>query len=310
MIIPRIIMGVHQSREVPIIRVTDAAFHREVDQVALEEPLEIQISSPADDPAQSARAWKTAAITMRTPGQDRELAIGFLWGERLLRSPAEIETVYTCGARHEEQGPHNRVRVALAPGATIDLERLRRNFYTSSSCGVCGKTSLDLLLLQDYAPVPDAGWTIDSALVRSLPERLRGAQPVFAQTGGLHAAGLFTRDGTALVVREDVGRHNAVDKVIGAQVLAGKVDHAAHILVVSGRASFELVQKAVAAGIPMLVAVGAPSSLAVELAREFGVTLVGFTKPGGCNVYGGNQRIARSPDEAAAPRLAAQSSIG
>jgi FdhD protein len=241
---------------------------------------------------------------MRTPGQDRELAIGFLWGERLLRAPAEIETVYTCGARHGEDGPQNRVRVALAPGASIDLERLRRNFYTSSSCGVCGKTSLDLLLMQEYAPVPDAGWTIDGTLVRSLPERLRGAQPVFAQTGGLHAAGLFTRDGNVLVVREDVGRHNAVDKVIGAQVLAGRLDHATDLLVVSGRASFELVQKAVAAGIPMLVAVGAPSSLAVELAQEFGVTLVGFTKPSGFNVYTGAQRIAATTEAEAKGRLA------
>jgi len=259
------------------------------DQLALEEPLEIQLST--EGTVQSARAWKTAAITMRTPGQDRELAVGFLFGEGIVRSVREIETVYSSGARYGEQEWQNRVRVALKPGTEFDLSRLERNFYMSSSCGVCGKTSLEALLTSGFKPVADAGWKISEHLVQSLPERLRKAQPVFDQTGGLHAAGLFGLEGEALLVREDVGRHNAVDKVVGARVLAGHDQNPAQILLVSGRASFELVQKTVAAGIPMLVAVGAPSSLAVQLAQEFGITLVGFTKASGFNIYTGAQRI-------------------
>ena len=281
-------MSIRQSTSLPIIRVKLGVREGRTDKLALEEPLEIQLSAQAATPA---GAWKTAAITMRTPGQDRELAVGFLFGEGIVRSVREIETVYSSGARYGEQEWQNRVRVALKPGTQFDLNRLERNFYVSSSCGVCGKTSLEALLTSGFKPVADAGWKVGEHLIETLPERLRKAQPMFDQTGGLHAAGLFGLEGEALLVREDVGRHNAVDKVIGARVLAGHDQNPAQILLVSGRASFELVQKTVAAGIPMLVAVGAPSSLAVQLAQEFGLTLVGFAKSSGFNIYTGSQRI-------------------
>ncbi len=265
----------------------DGQSEANADQLALEEPLEIQAGVGAG----AERDWQTVAITMRTPGHDRELALGFLAGEGMLRGPEQIETVFSCGPRHGEGGWQHRVRVALRPDAPLDLDRLRRNFYTTSSCGICGKTSLEALELTGAAPLPAPDWQVDPALVVSLPGRLREAQEIFDQTGGLHAAGLFTREGCVLIVREDVGRHNAVDKVVGAQLLAGVHATPGDILVVSGRASFELVQKAVAARIPMLVAVGAPSSLAVEAAEKFGLTLAGFTKPGGFNLYAGAARV-------------------
>ncbi len=257
------------------------------DFLALEEPLEIQIAYGPE----AARLWKTVAITMRTPGHDRELAAGFLVGEGLLRSLDQVESVHAGGPRFGEQGWQHRVRVVLRSGVTLDLDRLQRNFYTTSSCGVCGKTSMEALELISSAPLPAPSWHIDAATLCALPMRLRESQAVFDQTGGLHAAGLFTPEGEALLVREDVGRHNAVDKVVGAQFLAGKKSLAETLLVVSGRASFELMQKAVAAGIPMLVAVGAPSSLAVEVAEKFGATLVGFTKAKGFNLYTGRARV-------------------
>jgi FdhD protein len=267
------------------------------DRLALEEPLEIQVAYGPE----GARRWKTVAITMRTPGHDRELAAGFLVGEGLLRSLDQIEAVHSRGPRHGGGGRQNSVRVTLRPGVEPDLARLERNFYTTSSCGVCGKTSLEALEMDIFPPLPAADWQIDGPVVCALPARLREAQAIFEQTGGLHAAGLFTPGGRAVVVREDVGRHNAVDKVIGAQFLAGRGPLSGCLLVVSGRASFELMQKALAAGIPMLVAVGAPSSLAVEVAEKFGVTLVGFTKPGGFNLYTGEERVRLGAGEPAVP---------
>jgi FdhD protein len=259
------------------------------DQLALEEPLEIQIAYGAPE----ARKVKTVAITMRTPGHDRELAAGFLIGEGLLRSLDQVEAVHSTGPRHGEEGWQHGVRVTLRPEVTIDLTRLERNFYTTSSCGVCGKTSMEALELNFFPPLPAPAWQIDAAMVCSLPALLRAAQSIFDRTGGLHAAGLFHPDGRTILVREDVGRHNAVDKVIGAQFLAGRGSLSDCLLVVSGRASFELMQKALASGIPMLVAVGAPSSLAVEVAAKFGATLVGFTKSSGFNIYTRGERICQ-----------------
>jgi FdhD protein len=267
-----------QSRH--ITRVTGDGPQACPDSLVLEEPLEIQVASGPEE----AREWKAVAITMRTPGHDRELAAGFLIGEGLLRSLDEVEAVYGHGPRYGEQGWQHVVRIAFRPGAALNLDRLQRNFYTTSSCGVCGKTSLEALELS-FPPLPATTWQIDPETVRELPGRLREAQDVFEQTGGLHAAGLFTPEGWAVVIREDVGRHNAVDKVIGARFLAGRGDFSEHLLVVSGRASFELMQKALASGIPMLVAVGAPSSLAVQMAEKFGATLIGFTKTTGFNIY-------------------------
>jgi len=219
----------------------------------------------------------------------------------LLRSLDQIEAVYTLGPRDAENGWRHQVRITLRPEVVLELDRLQRNFYTTSSCGVCGKTSLEALEMNLFSQLPTSSWQVEASTVRALPARLREAQEIFDQTGGLHAAGLFTPDGRAILVREDVGRHNAVDKVVGAQFLAGRTPLSACILVVSGRASFELVQKAIAAGIPMLVAVGAPSSLAVELAEKFGLTLAGFTKPTGFNLYTGADRVRLDTEPVLAP---------
>ena len=257
------------------------------DLVAREEPLELQVMHGPE----SNRQRKTVAITMRTPGHDRELAVGFLIGEGLLRDLGQLEAVHGCGPRYGEGGWTNSVRVVFRPEATLDLARLDRNFYMTSSCGVCGKTSLEALEVRLPPRPAGPAWQVESSLVCELPTRLRGGQAVFEQTGGLHAAGLFTSQGESLVIREDVGRHSAVDKAIGTPFLAGRALPPDSILVVSGRASFELVQKAAAAGIGMLVAVGAPSSLAVELAVKSDITLAGFTKESGFNIYSGGGRI-------------------
>jgi FdhD protein len=288
-------MSAKRSLSHHIERVSANGIHPAQDLLALEEPLEIQV---AFGPAET-RQWKTVAITMRTPGNDRELAAGFLVGEGLLRSLDQIEAVHSRGPRHGDEGFQHSVRVTLRPGVTMDLGRLERNFYTTSSCGVCGKTSMEALELTHFPPLVKADWQIDSALISKLPARLREAQPIFDQTGGLHAAGLFTPDGTVIAVREDVGRHNAVDKVIGTQFLAGRTPLSNCLLVVSGRASFELMQKALAAGIPMLVAVGAPSSLAAEVAEKFGATLIGFTKASGFNIYNAPERVRVAQNETA-----------
>jgi FdhD protein len=282
-----------------IKKVSGAEIQSVPDYLALEEPLEIQVAHGLE----GARQWKTMAITMRTPGHDRELAAGFLVGEGLLRSLDQIEAVHTRGARHGEEGWQHSVRVTLRPGVSLDLARLERNFYTTSSCGVCGKTSLEALEMSNFPPLPAVDWQIDGATVCALPARLREAQAIFEQTGGLHAAGLFTPEGRVVVVREDVGRHNAVDKVIGTQFLAGRGPMSDCLLVVSGRVSFELMQKALASGIPMLVAVGAPSSLSVEIAEKFGATLIGFTKPNGFNIYTGEERVRASHVERQHPDL-------
>jgi len=270
----------------PIDRLSDSGLEARTDELAVEEPLAIQVVfGPAE-----AREVKTISITMRTPGHDPELAVGFLVGEGLLRSLDQVEAVSGRGPRFGAEGLQNSVRVALHPGVTLDLMRLERNCYTTSSCGVCGKTSMEALKL-NFPHLPAANWQADELVIRRLPERLRQAQDTFQHTGGLHAAGLFTPDGRAVIVREDVGRHNAVDKVIGSQFLEGRGLLQDTILVVSGRASFELMQKALASGIPMLVAVGAPSSLAVQVAEKFGATLIGFTKPTGFNIYTGSERV-------------------
>jgi FdhD protein len=294
-------MGDKRSLSRTIRKVSGATSQTVLDYLAREEPLEIQVAfGPAE-----ARQWKTVAITMRTPGHDRELAAGFLVGEGILRSLDQVEAVHTRGPRYGEEGLQHSVRVTLRPGVELDLARLERNFYTTSSCGVCGKTSLEALELDFMRPLPARTWQIDRETICALPERLREAQAVFDQTGGLHAAGLATPSGKTVIVREDVGRHNAVDKVIGAEFLAGHLPLGRHILVVSGRASFELMQKALAAGIGMLVAVGAPSSLALTVAETFGATLIGFTKANGFNIYTGDERVRLAEDQ----RLATSESV-
>lgn len=270
-----------------VARVTVAAVDRGAtagphdDWVAVEEPLEIVLEfGPAD-----ARTRRTAALTMRTPGNDAELAAGFLLAEGVVRTPDDVQCVTPCG--HP-----NAVRVELRPAVPVALAGLERHFTTSSSCGVCGKTSLDSLAART-SPLPDADrpW-LAADVVHRLPAALRDSQPTFDRTGGLHAAALFDASGRLLLVREDVGRHNAVDKLVGAELMAGRLPLDRRVLLVSGRASFELAQKAVAAGVSVLAAVGAPSSLAVDLATRFGLTLLGFVRDHRFNVYAHGGRLA------------------
>jgi FdhD protein len=250
------------------------------DRVAIEEPLEIRLGFDTD----GRRETRSISITMRTPGADEELATGFLYGEGILRARSDIAIVKPCDG-------DNTVRVELDDGVAVDLEQLSRHFYTSSSCGVCGKASLEALHVQGCAP-PDGKFRFSRKKLLALPTRLRRAQATFEETGGLHAAAAFDADGRLVVVREDVGRHNAVDKVVGALLQDDRLPAGDVGLLVSGRASFELVQKALVAGMPMLAAVGAPSSLAVELAQEFNVTLVGFLRGEDFNIYSAKERIA------------------
>ncbi|MGZ8490760.1 MAG: formate dehydrogenase accessory sulfurtransferase FdhD [Gemmatirosa sp.] len=249
------------------------------DQLAVEEPLLIELTHDRD----GGRVTESVSVTMRTPGHDVELALGFLFAEGILAGVDELLTMPEARA--------NTVRITLRPGVPVDLRRLERHFYTASSCGVCGKTSLDALAAARPIALPDAHPVVDAATIHGLPDVLRSAQAVFDRTGGLHAAALFDADGRLHGVREDVGRHNALDKLVGRQLLDGRVPLHDDLLLVSGRASFELVHKALAAGIPVLAAVGAPSSLAVETAEAYGMTLVGFVRGRRFNVYTGAARI-------------------
>ena len=253
------------------------------DLLAAEEPLGIRVGGQA------------VTLTMRTPGDDIQLAAGFLVSEGVVRRGSDIAQIRICagddcGHSGHEGGGGNIADVTLGPDAAV--VPLRRSFVTTSACGMCGKASIsELLVLPEYAVSPDPA-RVSPAVLAVLTDRLRAAQRVFASTGGLHAAGLFTTDGELLCVREDVGRHNAVDKVVGWALLSGRLPLAGCVLLVSGRASFELVQKAVLAGCPVLAAVSAPSSLAAELAAQAGLTLIGFLRGSSMNVYAGQHRIA------------------
>lgn len=266
-------------KEIEIARSGSGSYGVARDLLAVEEPLEIRIEWSEGTEQRVA----TAAVTMRTPGNDLELAAGFLFTEGLVCAREEIVSVRSCRA--------GAVRVVVAPDVTIDLARLERHSFMSSSCGMCGKTSASALRTTSHYPLRIAEPIVEGALVRSLPERLRRAQPAFDATGGLHASALFDLDGRLVTLREDVGRHNALDKVIGAELLADHLPADERILIVSGRVSFELVQKALMAGIPVVAAIGAPSSLAVDLAREAGLTLLGFLRSDRFNVYSGAERL-------------------
>ncbi|MYH33572.1 MAG: formate dehydrogenase accessory sulfurtransferase FdhD [Gammaproteobacteria bacterium] len=258
------------------------------DVVAMEEPLEIRLSWTHPD---GRREQKSISITMRTPGNDEELAAGFLLTEGIIAGPAELEAVGPCGPP-AANGLINVVRVDLARDVEVDLARLERHFYTSSSCGVCGKASLEAVAVQGHYDLHDNTLRMSAEGLGALPDRLRALQSVFERTGGLHASGLFDAAGQVRISREDVGRHNALDKLIGQALLKDELPLSDCGVVVSGRASFELMQKAMTAGIPMVAAVGAPSSLAVEFAEEFGMTLVGFLTANRFNVYSRPDRIA------------------
>ncbi len=257
------------------------------DDVATEEPLEIRLGYTGPD---GEREQKSISVTMRTPGNDDELAAGFLFTEGIVRRPADVDSIATCGPP-AMTGSINVVRVELADEVAVDLERLERHFYTSSSCGVCGKSSLDAVAVQGHYEPRTAKMPIAADTLKALPAALLRHQAVFEKTGGLHASGLFGSTGEILAVREDVGRHNALDKLIGRSLLSDQLPLSEFGIVVSGRASFELMQKAMMAGVPILAAVGPPSSLAIELAEEFGMTLVGFLKADRFNIYAGAQRI-------------------
>ncbi len=253
------------------------------DVLAAEEPLGIRVGGTA------------LTLTMRTPGDDLELAAGFLVGEAVIRAPADIAEIKLCDGTACGHGDHdglgNIADVTLAAGVAV-APGARRNFLTTSACGICGKTSIQDICVLPHAALADDPAHFAPAMLAALPGRLRAAQRVFTRTGGLHAAGLFTAEGELIVVREDVGRHNAVDKVVGWALLDGRLPLAGCVLLVSGRASFELVQKAVLAGIPLLAAVSAASSLAVDLAGEAGLTLVGFLRGPSMNVYTGMHRLS------------------
>jgi FdhD protein len=274
----------------------DASATRFHDMLAVEEPLEIRVGFCE----KGNRTHRAISITMRTPGDDAELAAGFFFTEGIIKSPEQVSRVRHCGLKiGNESGPiervgslnSNTIRVDLNDGVELDLDRLKRHFYTSSSCGVCGKSSIEALQT-GAKKIPDDKYPrVESEVIHRIPDVLRESQDIFNQTGGLHASALFDTKGELEGVREDVGRHNALDKVIGARFLAGEIPLSDKILLVSGRASFELVQKALMAGIPILAAVGAPSSLAVELAAEFGMSLIGFVRDGRFNIYCGAERI-------------------
>ncbi|MFC8244476.1 formate dehydrogenase accessory sulfurtransferase FdhD [Streptomyces chartreusis] len=264
-----------------VVRIRDGAASTRPDTLVAEEPLEIRLNG------------KPLAITMRTPGDDFALAAGFLVSEGVLGRAEEVANiVYCAGATRDGANTYNVVDVRLAPGVPLPDITLERNVYTTSSCGLCGKASLDAVRTAARVPIADKPrLRVTPSLLAALPDRLRSAQRVFDRTGGLHAAGLFSPDGELLDLREDVGRHNAVDKLIGRALRSGRLPLSRSMLLVSGRASFELAQKAVLAGIPLLAAVSAPSSLAVDLAAETGLTLVGFLRGGSMNVYAGEERL-------------------
>jgi len=258
----------------------DGKILRKEDYLAAEEPLEIRVGK---DPL---------SVTMRTPGHDLELAAGFLFTEGLVQQRAQIITLDE-EPRDGEENRGNIVRVELAPESTPDFEKMRRHFFAASSCGICGKASIDSVRARTLEP-PNPDFRLDPEVLVRLPEALRASQAVFGRTGGLHAAALFDASGGLLVLREDIGRHNAVDKVIGWALLENRVPLGQAVLLVSGRGGFEIVQKAIVAGLPVVASVSAPSSLAVQLARELHLTFIGFLRGRRFVIYAGEERISKS----------------
>jgi FdhD protein len=258
---------------------------RRSDRLATEEPLELRLLAGGSQ--------RTLAVTMRTPGADFDLAAGWLYGEGVVAAPSDISRISYCVDRDlDEAQRFNVVNVELRASALPDLRALERHFFTSSACGVCGKASLDALQVACRVAPPRGLPQVSPSVLHALPGKLRGAQGLFNSTGGLHAAGAFDPGGELIAAKEDVGRHNAVDKLVGWALRQGKLPLSDSVVVVSGRASFEILQKCVMAGVPVVCAVSAPSSLAVDVAREFGVTLIGFLRGDRFNVYAGPERVA------------------
>jgi FdhD protein len=263
--------------------VEDGRMRVRPDALATEEPMEIRLLA--------GQTKQTVAVTMRTPGADFELAAGFLYGEGIVTSPDDILKISYCvDSDLDAEQQYNIVNVELRGRREFDLRPLERHFYTTSACGVCGKASLEQLELRG-CPVIKPGPEVSAETIYSLPDTLREAQGLFDATGGLHAAALFDKEGELITLREDVGRHNATDKLAGWALLEGRLPLSEHVVLVSGRSSFEILQKCLAAGVPIVCAISAPSSLAVDVAREFGMTLVGFLRGGRFNVYAGFDRV-------------------
>lgn len=272
----------HPVRQVKAVRVEGEGQQILDDLVVTEEPMEIRLGFGAEDDRQQL----SVAVTMRTPGHDLELAAGFLITEGIIPGYSAIHSIRHCKDISRNDVPGQVVRVELQPDVSVDWTSAQRNFYTTSACGVCGKASIDAVLVK--CPAVEHRVKVKPKVISDLPVRLRDRQKLFERTGALHAAGLFSLAGEPLLVREDAGRHNAVDKLVGAWAATGRLPALENILVLSGRISFELVQKAALAGIPLIVAVGAPSSLAIDLARTRGITLCGFVRDARFNVYCGN----------------------
>ncbi len=274
--------------EARVVAVEDGEARSRFDQVATEEPLEIRLVLRGQT--------KTVAVTMRTPGADFELAAGFLYGEGVIKNRDEVRGITYCVDRAvDAEQRYNIVNVELSRDALPDLAPLERHFLTTSACGVCGKANLEALRLRGVPPL-SGGPSVSPGIITSLPGRLRAEQGIFQSTGGLHAAALFDETGELLAVREDVGRHNAVDKLIGWALLGGKLPLRDRIVLVSGRSSYEILQKSLTAGVSIVCAISAPSSLAVALAREFGITLIGFLRGSRFNVYSGEHRVASTSE--------------
>lgn len=272
---------------VHITKVNNSTFVLADDLLAVEEPLEIRLGFGELD----LREQKRVAVTMRTPGNDFELALGFLYTEGIIQNPNDIYKIQYCTELNSIENKENIVRVELNPAVNLDWSKLQRNFYTTSSCGVCGKESIEAIRTTCNIPKHQPQLTINPSVIVALPDKLRARQSVFEHTGGIHACALFNVDGNLHLVREDVGRHNALDKLIGAGLKMNDGLLSSGILLLSGRASFELLQKAAMANIQVVCAVGAPSSLAVQTAQEFGITLIGFLRDNRFNIYTHTERI-------------------
>ncbi|MFN3446448.1 MAG: formate dehydrogenase accessory sulfurtransferase FdhD [Bacteroidia bacterium] len=272
---------------VNITRINANQPEQTLDLLTVEEPMEIRLGfGPAD-----LREQKSVSVTMRTPGNDFELALGFLFTEGIIQNPQDIYKIHYCTELNTKENLENIVRVELKPELEIDLSNLQRNFYTTSSCGVCGKESIEAIKTNCPVQHLDVSVHINPQTITQLPDKLRAQQSVFEHTGGIHACALFDTEGNLLLLREDVGRHNALDKLIGAALNLPAIQPNKTVLLLSGRASFELLQKAAMAGIPIVCAVGAPSSLAVQTAQSFNITLVGFLRNQRFNIYSTPERI-------------------
>ena len=274
----------HRRVEIDTLRA--AGHEHRGDAIAVEEPLEIRLLREQEQPEHAnGGTGRPVSITIRTPGNDAELALGFLFGEGILREARDIIDARHCGPSG------NVLRVTVRADLPLDIKRLERNFYTTSSCGVCGKASIDAVTASLGMRTVSSNLHVSEAVLRTLPDTLREAQAGFAETGGMHAVGLFAADGELIASYEDVGRHNAMDKLVGAALLGGQLPWTDRVVLLSGRASFELIQKAMMAGAPVVAAIGAPSTLALELAHSAGITLIAFLRDEGCNVYCHPERV-------------------